>query len=347
MRLLDRYICREVITHAFLGLAVFTFVFFVPQLVRLMELVVRHTAGFGNVALLFLCTLPPVLAFTLPMAVLVGVLIGLGRLSADSEIVALHASGISLRRLLVPIGFVAAITGVLTLATTFWLGPLSWRTLDRLELRLLASQAPFSVQPRVFDERFPHLVLYVQDVEATAARWHGVFLAESEAEAGSHLTLAEDAIVIAGSDRSNFELHLGPGTTHEFDPSEPSHYSVTTFGSSDLPIQVSPAVSRTSANLSDAEQPTRDLLGATRSTSSLTARTEFQRRLAFPAACLVFALLGVTVGVRPRRGGRAAGFALTLILISTYYFVFVAGARYSQIGRTPPIVGVPTGESRF
>ena len=127
--------------------------------------------------LLFLCTLPPVLAFTLPMAVLVGVLIGLGRLSADSEIVAIHASGISLRRLLVPIGCVAAVTGIITLATTFWLGPASWRTLDRLEARLLASQAPFSVQPRVFDERFPHLVLYVQDVEAAATHWRGVFLA--------------------------------------------------------------------------------------------------------------------------------------------------------------------------
>src|SRR6204780_710394 len=72
MRLLDKYIGREVISHAFLGLAVFTFVFFVPQLVRLMELVVRHTGGFANIALLFLCTLPPVLAFSLPMAVLVG-----------------------------------------------------------------------------------------------------------------------------------------------------------------------------------------------------------------------------------------------------------------------------------
>ena len=72
-----------------------------------MELVVRHSGGIGMVILLFLCTLPPVLVFTIPMAVLVGVLIGLGRLSSDSEIVALHASGISLRRLLVPIGLVA------------------------------------------------------------------------------------------------------------------------------------------------------------------------------------------------------------------------------------------------
>src|SRR5271154_1263374 len=347
MRILDKYICREVFSHSLLGLAIFTFVFFVPQLVRLMELIVRHSSGVGSIGLLFLCSLTPVLAFTLPMATLVGVLIGLGRLSADSEITALNASGIGLRRLLVPVGIVAFVAGLLTVLVTLWLGPLSLRTFHDLEAEMLSAQAPFAVQPRVFDERFPHLVLYVQDVEATAARWHGVFLAESEAEAGSHLTLAEDAIVIAGSDRSNFELHLGPGTTHEFDPAEPVHYSVTTFGSSDLPIQVSPAVSRTSASLSDAEQPTRDLLAAIRSTSSLTARTEFQRRLAFPAACLVFALLGGTVGVRPRRGGRAAGFVLTLILISTYYFVFVAGAHYAQIGKLSPIVGVWTANAAF
>ncbi len=347
MRILDKYICREVFSHSLLGLAIFTFVFFVPQLVRLMELIVRHSSGVGSIGLLFLCSLTPVLAFTLPMATLVGVLIGLGRLSADSEITALNASGIGLRRLLVPVGIVAFVAGLLTLLVTLWVGPLSLRTFHDLEAEMLSAQAPFAVQPRVFDERFPHLVLYVQDVEATAARWHGVFLAESEAEAGSHLTLAEDAIVIAGSDRSNFELHLGPGTTHEFDPSEPAHYSVTTFGSSDLPIQISPAVSRSGASLSDAEQPTRDLLAAARSTSSLTARTEFQRRLAFPAACLVFALLGVTVGVRPRRGGRAAGFVLTLILISTYYFVFVAGAHYAQIGKLSPIVGVWTANAAF
>ncbi|MGA8072942.1 MAG: LptF/LptG family permease [Candidatus Acidiferrales bacterium] len=342
MRILDKYICREVFSHSLLGLAIFTFVFFVPQLVRLMELIVRHSSDASSIALLFLCSLTPVLAFTLPMATLVGVLIGLGRLSADSEITALNASGIGLRRLLVPVGLVATGFGALTLLVTLWLGPLSLRTFHLLEADMLSAQAPFAVQPRVFDERFPHLVLYVQDVEATAARWRGVFLAESDAEAGSHLTLAEDAIVIAGSDRSNFELHLGPGTTHQFDPHEPVHYNVTTFGSSDLPVQVSSAASRTRTNLSDAEQPTRGLLASAGATPSLTARTEFQRRLAFPAACLVFALLGVTVGVRPRRGGRAAGFVLTLVLISGYYFVFVAGAHYAQIGKVSPIIGVWT-----
>jgi lipopolysaccharide export LptBFGC system permease protein LptF len=188
MRLLDRYITREVASHAILGLAVFTFVFFVPQLVRLMDLIVRHSGGAWTVAKLFLCSLPPVLTFTLPMAVLVGVLIGLGRLSADSEIVALHACGISLRRLLLPVGFVAAASALITLLMTFWLSPIAVHTLRSLEDQLRSSQAPFAVQPRVFDERFPRFVLYVQDVEAAATHWRGVFLAAS----GGHRSGCDD-----------------------------------------------------------------------------------------------------------------------------------------------------------
>ena len=278
------------------------------------------------------------------MATLVGVLIGLGRMSADSEIIALNASGVGLRRLLVPVGAIAAAAGILTLLVTLWLSPLSLREFHDLEGELATAQAPYAVQPRVFDERFPHLVLYVQDVEATAARWHGVFLADSDVSADSHLTLAEDAIVVASPEHSKFELHLGQGTTHEFDPHAPFNYNVTSFASSDLPIEMTAPGARKPQSLTDGEQYTLALL-ATNGPESLTARTEFQRRLAFPAACLVFALLGVPVGVRPRRGGRAAGFVLTLVLISTYYFIFVAGAHYAQIGAVSPLIGVWTANA--
>ena len=94
MRILDRYIVREVFRHALLGIAVFTFVFFVPKLVQLMELFVRHSGSGAQILELFLCIFPAVLTFTLPMAVLIGVLLGLGRMSADSEIIALTALGI-------------------------------------------------------------------------------------------------------------------------------------------------------------------------------------------------------------------------------------------------------------
>jgi lipopolysaccharide export LptBFGC system permease protein LptF len=73
MRILDRYIVLEVIRHALLGLIIFTFVLFVPKLVRLMELFVRHSGSGSQIAVLFLCIVPNILVFTIPMAVLIGV----------------------------------------------------------------------------------------------------------------------------------------------------------------------------------------------------------------------------------------------------------------------------------
>src|ERR1700688_2171081 len=133
MRILGRYIVREVFRHAFLGLVVFTFVFFVPQLVRLTALFVRHTGSGAQIAELFLCILPGVFAFTTPMAILIGVLLGLGRMSSDSEIIALSALGIGRRRILVPVGVLATTGAIVTLAMTLWLTPLALKTLRGLE----------------------------------------------------------------------------------------------------------------------------------------------------------------------------------------------------------------------
>src|SRR5512141_24596 len=94
MRILTRYILREVLSHALIGAAVFTFVIFMRDLAKLLELVVRNSAPLPSVAEVFFLTLPTALTVTIPMGVLVGILIGLSRLAADSEITAMRASGI-------------------------------------------------------------------------------------------------------------------------------------------------------------------------------------------------------------------------------------------------------------
>src|SRR5258708_6128340 len=173
MRILDRYIVREVFRHALLGLVVFTFVLFVPKLIRLMELFVRHSGSGAQVLKLFLCIFPAVFVFTVPMATLIGVLLGLGRMSADSEIIALTALGIGRRRILLPVGVLALTGAVGTLGMTTWLCPFGLRTFRSLPAHFITSQVSFAVQPRVFDERFPRLVLYVNDGTATGKQWYG------------------------------------------------------------------------------------------------------------------------------------------------------------------------------
>jgi len=340
MRILDRYIVREVFRHALLGLAVFTFVFFVPQLVRLMALFVRHTGSGTQILELFLCIFPGVLTFTLPMAVLIGVLLGLGRMSADSEIIALTALGIGRRRILLPVGVLAVTGAAVTFCMTVWLGPKAWHEYRTLESDLLASQISFAVQPRVFDERFPKMVLYVNDVSASGTHWHGVFLAEAGGESGSQLTLAEDAIVIAAPREGKLELHLKGGTTHEFSREDPNRYSVTAFGQSDWPLEVTGLGGAAEPRqLSNSELSMAGLLHAS-GANWRDARVELHRRLAFPAACLAFALLAVPLGSQPRRGGRAAGSLLAVTLIAAYYLLTVVGAGLARQGALSPAAGI-------
>ncbi|HJZ64215.1 MAG TPA: LPS export ABC transporter permease LptF, partial [Candidatus Acidoferrum sp.] len=339
MRILNRYIFREIFRHALLGLVIFSFVFFIPQLVKLMELLVRHSGSGGQLVKLFLCLIPGVFTFTVPMAILVGVLLGLGRMSADSEIIALTALGIGRRRILLPVGALALTGVVVTGLMTLWAGPLALRTFRGIEADLIANQVSFQVQPRVFDERFPRTVLYVNDLSASGTQWHGVFLAEAGDENNSQLTLAENAIVIAEPQLGKLELHLQGGATHEFNRLDPNHYSVTQFGQSDLPIEVTGLLPAKERALSNQERSLLQLW-FDRGPSWREARVELNRRFAFPFACIFFALVAVPLGAQPRRGGRAAGTLLAVVLIAGYYLLFVFGAGLARQGTLPAAGGV-------
>jgi LPS export ABC transporter permease LptF/LPS export ABC transporter permease LptG len=339
MRLLDRYIAREVIRHAFLGLIIFTFVLFIPQLVKLMQIFVRHSGSMSQVVTLFLSVVPSVLVFTIPMAVLVGVLLGLGRMSMDSEIIAITAVGVSRKRLLVPVGVLAVVGAALTLLMTAWLAPLSLRAGRDIESSLITSQISFALQPRVFDERFPHIVLYVNDVAVSGTHWNGVFLAQVGADSNSDITLAESAIVIAEPNLGKLELHLNDGTTHEFSRSTPDHYSITSFGRSDWPMELSTMLPPKERNISYPERPLPELW-RDHGSNWRDARVELNQRLAFPVACLVFAFIAVPLGAQPRRGGRAAGSLLAIIVIASYYLILVTGAGFARQGVVPAPLGI-------
>src|SRR5947207_2046430 len=166
MRILTRYILREVTSHALIGVGVFTFVLFTRDLGRILELVVRNSAPLPSVAQIFFFTVPVALTYTIPMGVLVGILIGLSRLAADSEITAMRASGIGVWTFLRVTLMFVLVAWFLALCNSMYIAPRSLAALGELQDKLKASQVSFEIQPRVFYEGFPKFVLYVQDVKA-------------------------------------------------------------------------------------------------------------------------------------------------------------------------------------
>ena len=343
MRILTRYILREVVAHALIGAAIFTFVLFTRDLGRILELVVRASAPLPSVAEIFLFTVPLALTYTIPMSVLVGILIGLSRLAADSEITAMRASGMSIWSFLRALSIFVIAAWLLALANGIYLAPYSQAALVRLEDQLKGSQVSFEIQPRVFYEGFPGRVLYVQDVHSGqgAAVWKGVFLADTSDSSNPRVTLAKEGIVVSeGTD--HLHLHLRDGSSHETDPKQADNYQISTFQQMDIPIELPASESKTDEAVPVGMVSTRTLFQQGQhgeAASSRWYRIEFYRRFALPTACLVLALVGIPLGLSSKKSGKSGGFVLTILLVFGYYFVSLIGVSLAKQGRVAPWFG--------
>ena len=343
MRILTRYILGEVISHALIGIAVFTFVLFTRDLGHILDLVVRNSAPLPSVLRLFLFTLPVAFTYTIPMGVLVGILIGLSRLAADSEITAMRASGIGVWTFLRVISIFAVVAWIVALFNAAYLAPQAQAALGRLEDRLKASQVSFEVQPRVFYEGFPKLVLYVQDVKSAqgAAIWKGVFIADISTPASPRITLARKGIVVSEGPQM-LHPHLSEGATHETDPASADHYQISTFEQTDIPISLPQTDNKDQEPIPVAQLPTSDLPAEARQVKKYVAPwylIEFHRRFALPTSCLVLALVGIPLGLSSKKGGKSAGFVLTILLVFAYYSVTLIGVSFARQGKIPPALG--------
>ena len=356
MRILTRYILREVVSHAFLGGVAFTFILFSSKLGTILEIWARNSASLTDVLRLILYLLPEVLIVTLPMAVLVGILLGLSRLAADSEITAMRASGmgvVSFVRIVSLVSFVALAAG---LWNSLALAPRAADSLLKLENSLKYAQASFEVQPRVFDEDFKNMVLYVQDVRpgSGAALWRHVFLADLTEPASPKVTTADQALVTSAGP-GNLHMLMRDGGQHQISSTDPNQYNISTFTSTDLPIQNGTSddthfhsdVRMTALSMAELlrktdfdRNPDPSLSPADRIKAARPYRIELNKRFSYPFACLVLMLVGVPLGLSSQRGGKSTGFVFTILLVFIYYFFSSVGIAFASQGKLPPVVGV-------
>jgi len=343
VRIFTRYILGEVLSHALLGGTLFTFVLFMRYLGKILELVVRNSASLHDVALIIAYTLPNTLTVTIPMAVLVGILLGLSRLASDSEVTAMRACGMGVFSFVRVVALVAIGGWMLGLFNSMYLTPRAATSLLRLENSLKGSQASFEVQPRVFYEDLRNSVLYVQDVRpaAGASVWRHVFLADLTEPATPHITTAAEAEAVNGEDQT-LRLHLRDGSEHVISATDPKQYKISTFTTTDLTI-ATVAQEDTHIGRSDAQSSAmgmRALWSASRQPNGLPYRIELNQRLSYPVACLVLMLVGVPLGLSSKRGGKGTGFVLTILLVFLYYVLSLTGMALARQQKIPVVLGV-------
>ena len=351
MRILTRYILREVTAHALIGAGIFTFVLFTRDLGHILELVVRASAPLPSVAQIFAYTIPLALTYTLPMSVLVGILIGLSRLAADSEITAMRASGMGVWSFLRVLSIFVLTAWLMAMANGLYIAPRAQAALGHLEDRLKGSQVSFEIQPRVFYEGFPKIVLYVQDVKSAqgAAVWKGVFMADLSDASNPKITLAREGVVVSeGPER--LHLHLIDGSEHETDSKDANHYQISTFQQTDIPIELPSTENKADESLPATLMDTRALLEKASRSDPISARwylIEFHRRFALPTACLVLALVGIPLGLSSKKSGKSGGFVLTILLVFVYYVISLIGVSLARQGKVSPWFGAWLADLAF
>jgi LPS export ABC transporter permease LptG/LPS export ABC transporter permease LptF len=344
VRIFTRYILKEVLSHGLIGASVFTFVIFMREVGRLLELVVRNSAPVPSVAEIFFLIMPAALTVTIPMGVLVGILIGLSRMAADSEVTAMRASGVSVRTFLKIVSIFGFVAWILALVNTAVLAPKSAAALAELQKKMLSSQISFEVQPRVFYEDFKNYVLYVEDVSSAsgAAVWKNVFLADITTPGAPKITIAKEAVVSSGG-ANTIRLHLVDGEEHSSNIHSPDQYTISTFNETDTSLSLPPAPKPAQELVPVSQISMQELLRQRWNPNRDQARlywTEFHRRLALPTACLVLVLIGIPLGLSARKGGKGAGFVLTIVLVFIYYFLYGTGLSLARNGKVPAVLGV-------
>lgn len=349
VRIFTRYILSEVSGYALLGLLLFLFILFMPYLLPLLELTVRGVTSPGGTVRLIGYLLPKLLTMALPMAVLVGILLGLSRLAADSEVTAMRASGVGVVSIVGIVSVLSVAGWLLGLVNSLYLTPRASTALLRFEENTRGGGASVAVQPRVFYEDFRNYVLYVGDVAPGAngtALWKHVFLADLTQPASPHIVTAEEAAVVGGT--QTLHMQLLDGSRHDTTASNPNQYDISTFASTDVPVQTGQQEEETHLSRRDTPLQAMKLQelwrrihnGQASKDDRRAYAVELHRRVSFPSACLVLMLIGVPLGLSSKRGGKGAGFVLTLMLVFLYYFLSSIGIALARQGKVPALAGV-------
>ena len=343
MRILTRYILGEILSYALIGCAVFTFILFMRDLNQILEAVVRNSSTFVSVAEVFVYSLPNTFKVTIPMAVLVGILLGLSRLAADSEIIAMRATGLGIGYF-VRVSSVVAIGGTLLgLVNSIYIAPRANQAILDMQRELETSQASYEIQPRVFYEDFRNAVLYVQNVRGGtgASNWDQVFMADVTDPANPVITTAASATVVNDS-AQELLMRLRDGSRHETVAGQPQQYNISTFEKTDLPLSLSPQSEMHLGRMDTAiyALPMSALEERTHGPDGRRFLLELYTRFSYPAACLVLMLVGVPLGVVSRRGGKSSGLVFTVLLVLLYYVLSYTGIALSRQGKLSPFLGV-------
>jgi lipopolysaccharide export system permease protein len=358
MKIIDRYLLRELIPSFFLGILIFSFVLLMSQILRLMELIVNKGVPLGTVLKMIVFLLPSILVLTVPMSVFLTCVVTFGRWSSDNELTAVKSGGISLLRLSVPVLAFSAAAYLLASYFIIYALPAGNQAFRKKMFEIVRTKASLGLKEKVFNDDFSGLVMYVNHIPQTANPvMKGIIITDYRPEkrrppAEPLTIIAEEGWLVVDEDSQRVIFHLRNGEKHSLSK-DYVRYEKIDFSGLDLQLSlgdqlVSPLnVPKGLREMTLGELAAKAEEYRIQGVQSQGPLVEIHKKFAIPFATLIFGYLGIAMGVLFRRGEKLVSFAVSIGIAIIYYIFLLAGEPLGKQGKVSPFLSMWTANIFF
>jgi lipopolysaccharide export system permease protein len=359
VRLLSRYVLKEVLIFFSISLITFTGILLTLRMLRLTSLIVNRGVAFNQIATVFIAIIPTFLEIALPMAALLGVMLAFARMCGDSEIVVIKASGVGLASFIKPLSVFALGIGLISLIVSCILRPWGFDTLSTALFDIARSKSTSGLTEGVFN-KLGDITLYAQQVDYTTGELSRVIVDDKRDSTQRKVVVAKRGSIVADEQAQTISLLLADGVAHE---SVDGRYTRTAFTSNSLSVnpaelkddnkkgltarelsipRLREAIKEYKLALRGTDAQEIEVHGATLKRSELQkkyrrAKVEYGQRLSLPCASIIMTFIGFAIGIMSPRTQRTwgAGFAATLglVVFMLYYGIFSIGLALADSGK--------------
>lgn len=339
MKILDRYLLKELAGPFLFGVAAFTSILLASSvLFELIRMMVQYHMGIQVVAKVTLLRLPEIMFYTFPMSMLLASLLAVGRLSGESEIVAMKASGISLYRIISPFILIGVVVSLLTVILNEYVVPQASFAAKQIMVEATTQKkVTFTSENIIYREMDPsgqlQKLFYAAKFDGTAMR--RVVVQDFEKGQMVRIVVADSA----AWERDHWTFRDG----HIYLLNTAGEYTQKiSFKEQVIPLKQEPlTLARNNKepldmNFSELSQRIEILKKSGEKVNQL--EVQLYQKLAVPFASLIFVLVGAPLGMRPQRSSSGIGLGISIIIIFIYYVLMFISLALGEIGTLPPLV---------
>jgi lipopolysaccharide export system permease protein len=329
------YMLKELVITLLISMGVLTFILVLSRLGKMADLVINKGVGFTDIFLIIVYSTPPYLTFTLPMAFLLSIIVVLGRLSSENEILILKSSGLDLKNLFIPIIILGLLITFCGLFNTNMLLPKSGALFRNTLINVIKKGISIDDKEGVFNDTIPGIVIYIDKVDTHDKFLSGVVISDDRDKEVKQTISARKGYININPDTLDLYFALENGSLHRWEKTN-DIYRTIAFDDYTFSMNLSSMI-RSGGELRklwyemDRKELRKALASAKNYDEQYDILLEIYKKITIPLSPLAFIFLTIPLGVKRKIEGRFSG---TLYSLLVFIFYYILMAFTENIGKT-------------